>query len=198
MEEERLGILKMLETGQIDAEEAATLLAALKPEGLVQPETAEAASLPREDRLPSSEERWARFWIYPLMVGAGVLAVGALVSVLVYATGAARGWLVCGWLPVSLGLGVMLLAWWTRRATWLHLRISEREGTRRKIALSFPLPLALTAWVLRIVQPFVPQLKETGVDELIIALRDSAKRDEPLFIDVQNDEGGERVQIYIG
>jgi hypothetical protein len=198
MEEERLGILRMLETGQIGAEEAASLLAALKPEEPVQPEIAEAVPLPREDRLPSSEARWARFWVYPLMVGAGVLAVGALVAVLVYATSAARGWLVCGWLPMILGLGVMLLAWWTRRATWLHLRISEGDSGRRRIALSLPLPLAFTAWVLRVAQPFVPQLKETGVDELIIALRDSARRDEPMSIDVQDDEGGERIQIYIG
>jgi hypothetical protein len=198
MEEERLGILKMLETGQIDAEEAATLLATLKPEELGEADSAEVPPTPRDDPRSASEERWARFWIYPLMAGGIVLVVGVLVMGLVYATNATRGWLVCGWLPIILGLGVMLLAWWTRKATWLHLRISEGDRRRRKIAFSFPLPLALTAWVLRIAQPFVPQLRETGVDELILALRDSGRRDEPLFIDVQDDEGGERVQIYIG
>jgi hypothetical protein len=48
------------------------------------------------------------------------------------------------------------------------------------------------------VQPFVPQLKDTGVDDLIIALRDSTSHDEPFFVDVQDDEDGERVQVYLG
>jgi hypothetical protein len=129
------------------------------------------------------------------MAGGVVLVLGALAMALVYATDAARGWLVCGWLPLVLGLLVMLLAWWTRHAKWLHVRI--REGGERKIALSFPLPLALTAWALRLVRPFVPQLQETGVDELVMALRKSG-RDEPISIDVQDDEGGEQVQVYIG
>jgi hypothetical protein len=195
MEEERLQILRMLESGQIEAEEAVALLAALEPED--QP-VVEAAPAPAEDRPALSDDHWARFWVYPLMAGGAVLVIGALVMVLVYATAAARGWLVCGWLPMILGLGVMLLAWWSRGATWLHLRISERSSGQRKVAFSFPLPLTLTAWALRIAQPFVPQLKETGVDDLIIAFRDSASRDEPLFIDVNDDKDGERVQIYIG
>jgi hypothetical protein len=192
MEEERLRILKMVEDGIIGADEAASLLAALDSGG---PEKGEegAASSPDPGTHP---ERWARFWIYPLMAGGAVLILGSLIMGLVYVTEAARGWLMCGWLPMILGLLVMLLAWWTRRAKWLHLRISE--GRRRRIAISFPLPLGLAAWGLRVAQPFVPQLKETGVDDLIIALRDGVMRDELLFVDVQDDQDGERVQVYIG
>jgi hypothetical protein len=103
---------------------------------------------------------------------------------------------VCGWLPMILGVVVIVLAGWSRRAKWLHLRISE--GEQQKIAFSFPLPLTLAAWALRIARPFVPQLEETGVDELIIALRDGTTGDEPFFIDVQDEEEGERVRVYIG
>jgi hypothetical protein len=78
----------------------------------------------------------------------------------------------------------------------MHLRISEQG--RRKMAFSFPVPLGLAAWAIRIAQPFVPQLRDTGVDEVILAVRDSASRGEPLFIDVQDDEDGERVELYIG
>jgi hypothetical protein len=191
--EERLEILKMLESGQVDAEEAATLLAALDEASAQRPvEAAEPALAPEERQM----NRWARFWIYPMMAGGVVLILGALVIGMVYATDAARGWSICGWLPMLLGFGIVVLALWTRRATWMHLRISE-EG-RQKIAFSFPLPLTLAAWAMRIAQPFVPQLQETGVDDLIIALRDSAGQGEPLFIDVQDEEDGERVQIYIG
>jgi hypothetical protein len=191
--EERLQILKMLESGQIDTGEAARLLSAIEPAG---PAVDEAASPPPHVPALRGNERWAHFWIYPLMAGAMVLIVGALVVGLVSATGAARGWLVCGWLPLILGIVVVGLAWWSRQARWLHLRITE--AGRRKVAFSFPLPLGLAAWGLRIAQPFVPQLAETGVDDLIIALRDGATPNEPFFIDVQEREDGERVQLYIG
>jgi hypothetical protein len=191
--EEQLEILKMVEDGRISAGEASSLLAALDGPG---EEVVLEAVPPAEPRLDPAAARWANFWIYPTMVGGIILILGAVVFGLIYSSRAARGWLLCGWLPMLLGLAVVLLAWWSQRATWLHLRISE-EG-RRKIALSFPLPLTLAAWVLRIAQPFVPQLEDSGVDDLIIALRDSASQGEPLFIDVEDDEQGERVELYIG
>jgi hypothetical protein len=191
MEEERLRILEMVGAGDITPEQAAELLAALDA-----PEEAAGAGPPRLPTAELRENRWARFWIYPLMAGGIVLILGALIMALVYSTSAAPGWRVCGWLPMILGLGVMLIAWWTRSATWLHLRV--REGDGQKVAFSFPLPLTLAAWVLRLAQPFVPQLKDTGVDDLIIALRQSKSQDEPLFINVDDDEKGESVEIYIG
>ncbi|MBN1136422.1 MAG: hypothetical protein JXM73_07540 [Anaerolineae bacterium] len=211
MGEEQLQILKMLEEGQVGAEEAAELLAALRPGAAESPRdegwegdgampgleraaplAAEPAAAPGWERPPV---RWSRFWIYPALAGGGLLIVGAVVLGLLYAASAAPGWRVCGWLPMILGLVVAILAWWSRNARWLHLRIKEKG--ERNIAFSFPLPLTLTAWVVRLAQRFVPQLKETGVDEMILALRD-ANRDEPFFLDVQDSEDGEHVQVYIG
>ena len=198
MENERLEILKMLEAGQIDAQEAASLLAAL-----AESEAAEDAAESPAEGLPSDREppepmetRWARFWIYPMMAGGAILLLGALIVGLVSLSGGAWGWLLCGWPLLLLGLLVFVLALWSRSATWMHLRISEQG--RRKMAFSFPVPLGLAAWAIRIAQPFVPQLRDTGVDEVILAVRDSASRGEPLFIDVQDDEDGERVELYIG
>jgi hypothetical protein len=197
MNDERLQILKMLEAGAIDAQEAATLLAALKESAAsaeVEPEVEVLPPIPGPAE--RRESRWARFWIYPLLVGGGVLLLGGLIISLVYATGAARGWLVCGWVPLFLGLMVVILALWSRRAAWLHVRISE--GGKRKMAISFPLPLTLAAWGVRIAQPFVPKLRETSVDELILALRDSASHGQPVFIDVEDEEAGELVEVYLG
>ncbi len=218
MGEEQLEILKMLEEGQIGAEEAAALLAALRPEGeersfaalrmtddegeeqdgvtagleRAEAVVGEAAPAPEWEGPPA---QWSRFWIYPALVGGGLLLLGAVVLGVLYAASARPGWRVCGWLPMILGLLVAILAWWSRTARWLHLRVKEKG--ERKIAFSFPLPLTLTAWVIRIIRPYVPQLKETGVDEMILALRDT-KQEEPFYMDVQDDEDGEHVQIYIG
>lgn len=205
MDEERTKILKMLQAGQINAEQAAMLLTAARPApGVADGDEATPAGEPlpagpaartpgAADRL---QERWATFWIYPLLVGSGVVILGSLVMVLTYAAHAARFWrMCCGWLPLTVGAVIVLLAWWSRRAKWLHVRVREQDG--RKVAISLPLPLTLVAWVLRIVQPFVPKLRDTGVDDLIIALRDSPPG-QPLSVDVEDGEDGEQVQVYFG
>jgi hypothetical protein len=193
MTEERLQILKMVESGQIGAGEAAELLQAFERAESQDPGP---AAEPAVESPARPQHRWASLWIYPLIAGIAVLVLGSLVLSLVYAAGGAAFWLLCGWFPVLLGIGVVILALWSRRATWMHLRISE--AGRRKMTLSFPLPLRLAAWGLRIAQPYVPQLQDTGVDEVILALRESARQGEPMFIDVQDDEAGEHIELYIG
>lgn len=195
MDEDRLQILRMVEAGRIGADEAAQLLASLHRAESEETEDSPAAG-PVAEPFPLPGKRWARFWIYPMLVGGTVLILGSLLMGLVYIAGAAGIWLICGWPMLLLGLLVVVLSLWSRSTTWLHLRISE--SGERKIALSFPLPLTLAAWVLRLAQPYVPQLRDTGVDEVIIALRDSASQGQPLFVDVKDDEKGEHVQVYIG
>jgi hypothetical protein len=187
MGSERLEILKMLEMGQIDAQEAAMLLSALGESKAVEDAgEAPVEALPPDREAPEPlDTRWATFWIYPLMAGGAILLLGALVVALVSLTGGAWGWLLCGWPLLLLGLLVFVLALWS-------------EEGKRKMALSFPVPLGLAAWAIRIAQPFVPQLRDTGVDEVILAVRESASKGEPLFIDVQDDEDGERVELYLG
>lgn len=192
MSDEQREILKMVEAGQITAEEAALLLSSLEA-----PAQEPDGESPPPATAPFPEgNRWSEFWRYPFVVGAAVLTVGITVLILLSLSGAAAGWLVCGWLPILLGALVVAGAWWSKNARWLHLRISEPG--ERKIAISVPLPLTLAAWVLRIAQPFVPQLKDTGVDDLILALRDSKLSNEPLYIDVHDEEEGEHVEVYIG
>lgn len=192
VENRRLEVLRRLEAGEIDVEEAASLLGALgasdeAPAG----ETIRVAQPPATRR----EARWSSFWLYPLAVGGSVLVLGTLVLALVFAAGAARGWLVCGWPLALLGVAALLLALWSRRAKWLHLRVKESDG--RRVAISFPLPLTLAAWTVRIAQLFVPQLKDTGVDDLIITLRENP-HSEPLSIQVDEGGRGDKVDIYIG
>lgn len=197
MSDEQLEILKMVEAGQITAEEAALLLASLDAPALEAPAQEPGREIPSPAAAPFPEgNRWSEFWRYPFVAGAAVLALGITVLILLSLSGAAAGWLVCGWVPILLGALVVAGAWWSKNARWLHLRISEPG--ERKIAISFPLPLTLSAWVLRIAQPFVPQLKDTGVDDLILALRDSAHSKDPLYIDVQDEEEGEHVEVYFG
>jgi hypothetical protein len=201
MSEERLQILKMVEEGKLSTEQAIQLLDALNgqelPEELEyveEPEMVEDPPTPAAD-LPSA----GNWWLYPTAAGAVVMAIGAPLVALGLTGKAALFWAIfCGWIPFFIGLAILTLGVWSRTARWIHIRIDNRDGAR-SFALGFPLPLTLSAWVVRMMRPFVPQLRETAVDEAILALRDGMREgeDQPVYIDVQDDEDGEQVRIQI-
>ena len=198
MNDERMQILKRVETGEISAEEAVRQLNALgqaatdavEPDTL-RPEPETAVSAPLLD-VPKG---LAEFWRYLLYVGVGQVVVGAMLLYAVYGARASGLWAVFGWPLFVLGVLVTAVAWWLRTARWLHVRVTGQE----RVAISFPFPLRLAAWAFKIVRPFVPRLQETGVDEIIMGLDDSLKQGgPPLYVDVTDDEKGEHVQVYIG
>ncbi|MCK4976036.1 MAG: hypothetical protein KAS36_03815 [Anaerolineales bacterium] len=149
--------------------------------------------------LPPGVEKWRRWWRMLLWVGVTITILGGL---LMYWAQQAYGigfWFICAWVPFLLGLALMVMAWQSRTARWIHIRVHQRPGEwPQKIALSFPIPLRMTAWFLRVFGGRIPGLRDTSVDELIVALGDSTSPENPLFIEVEDDEDGERVEIFIG
>ena len=121
--------------------------------------------------------------------------MGAMLLYAVYGARAGWGWALCGWPMFALGVLVTVIAWWLRTARWVHVRVRGKEN----VSISLPLPIKLTAWVIKIAKPCVPQFKDTGVDEAILGLADALKEgNEPLYVDVNDDDSGEHVQVYIG
>ncbi len=167
-----------------------------------EPMTGEVYLHPSEsDRpeLPPDVDKWRRWWIIPLWTGVGVTMIG---SILMYAALQSSGmgfWFVFASLFFALGLVLIILAWQSRTARWLHLRIRQRPGhTPERIALSFPLPIRLTAWFFRTFRDRIPGIQNTSIDEVILALDHSATPENPLYISVNDEEDGENVQIFIG
>jgi hypothetical protein len=133
-----------------------------------------------------------------MYAGLFLFVCGALAIFPLYSESGSWLLVACGWPIFIIGLLAMLAAWLARKARWIHIRITNVDGSKRNIKLSFPLPLRLSAWALKIGSRFVPQLKDTRVDETIVALSEGLKTDQPLYVDVQEGENGERVQVYIG
>ncbi len=200
MDNERIRILKRVETGEIKAEEAVRLINELSqassslPEPAViepGPSAAQAASMPRL-QVPKG---FSHFWLYPLWAGVGTVVIGAILLYAVYGAQAGWGWAVCGWPLFALGVLITATAWWLRTARWVHVRVRGKEN----VTLSLPIPIKLTAWGIKIAKPFVPQFRDTGVDEVIMGLGDALQEgNQPLYVDVNDDESGEHVQVYIG
>lgn len=149
--------------------------------------------------LPPDIEKWRRWWMLPLWAGVGFTVLGGWLMYLDLQNSNIGFWFLCAWVPLLLGVAVMTLAWQSRTARWLHLRVYQKPGEwPQKIAISFPLPIRLTAWVLRTFRDKIPGLPDTSIDELILALGESATPENPLYVEVDQGEDGERVQIYIG
>lgn len=198
MNDERLRVLDLIESGQISGEEGVRRL-----ERLSEAETAEtspyaevSAPTGAGDRAPAefSLPGVVRIaWQIVFGVGIAVLAGGGFLLARAYSRLGTPG-LTWGWVVFVLGLVVLLLGWWLQRARWFTLRVREHEGAAFTIAL--PLPLGLVGWLLRVAEPFVPQLQAVRADQLILAMRDELENDRSFVISVDEGEDGDQVEMY--
>ncbi len=160
---------------------------------------ADTASRTQPSKIPPEMLKWQRWWMIPLWFGVGITILGGLLMYSVLKGSGVGFWLLCSSLPFLLGVLVIGVAWWSRTARWLHIRIDQKPGHKpQHIALSFPIPIHVAGWFLRRFGNRIPNLKNTSLDEIIVALGDSTSPDTPLFIDVDEGEDGERVRVYIG
>jgi hypothetical protein len=137
-----------------------------------------------------------RFWLFPLGLGTFGILLSAAWMYLAWQSGAGF-WLACSFFPFMLGVLIVALAWAARQAPWLHLRVKQPHANPANIALSFPLPLGLAGWFLRLFGGRIPNLQATSVDEIILALQHISP-ETPLYLEVNEGENGEHVEIYIG
>ena len=198
---ERLRILEMVESGSLSVEEGISRLERLagteSGPGTDGTERVEDARSTRGPEL--SEESVAPVaqrigWQVLFGVGVTTMAGGGLLLARIYGGEAARG-LTWGWALFALGVLITGLGWWSRRAKWLTVRV--REGDGRKFALALPLPLGLAAWVLRVAQPYLPQLQGTDADEAILALRQGLEDGGAVVFAVDEGQDGDKVEISI-
>jgi hypothetical protein len=151
------------------------------------------------DHLPIDAARIRRWWVVPLWIGVGITVVAGL---LMYWAMQAQGigfWFACASVPFALGLLLMILAAQSRNARWLYLRV-EQPGDEwpRTIQFGFPLPIRPTAWLLRLLKGRIPNMPDVAVDEMLLSLGRNATPENPFYINVNDEEDGEKVEIYIG
>jgi hypothetical protein len=162
------------------------------------PRTGRAETL---EGLGERTARLKRLWVIPMWAGMIVATIaGSLMYAALLSNQGALGLLfLCASGPFVLGLLVMFLAWSSRAAPWLHLRVQQAPGaTPQRIALSFPLPVGVGAWFVRIFSGLIPGLRDRPVEDLLRMVQQTATSGEPIHIEVDEGEYGEKVEIFIG
>jgi hypothetical protein len=224
-ESERLQILEMIEKGIITAAEGVRLLNSLQgepgetetplineasgttaeqPETPPEPEVIEEAPPPDDKTRTAPYEfdaeikKWRRWWWVPLSIGIGITAVSGLLMVMAYQNSGFGFWFACLWFPLLFGILVIYLAAASQTTRWLHVRIHQEPGEwPQTIAISLPIPIRFTAWLVRIFRPHIHGMDKTNLDEVILALGKTSP-DQPFYVKVDEGETGEKVEVYIG
>lgn len=216
--EERQQVLRMIADGKITPEEGSRLLAALSggsppeldaPAAAIEPtpeaeqtESQQPAYTPEQEvisppppidaQIPDTRH----WWQVPFWIGLALLAAGAFTLAGALSSGAICLVLLCGLPLLLIGILAVIVAWFARNGPWVHVRVKHHRPGQRDINLSVPLDLGAVA--VRVAEPFVPQMRNTGVDDVIVSMKDNVKKDRPLIIDVNDDEDGEQVQVIVG
>jgi hypothetical protein len=221
MDDERRQVLQLLRDGKISTEQAMELLAALAPDDT----TAESSPPPEPPpaytdpsyykesdtavtgdilypNSPPNMDSYRRFWQIPFFISLAFVTLFGLWLRAIYqsSAGAMTFGFICVWSFFMLSLLAALLAFLSKRAAWLHVRVQEKEGHR--IAISLPLPLQPAKWGLRFASNFVDEATRTNLAmaaEFIDAAQESLRDEnaEPMTIHVDDDDG-DKVQVFIG
>lgn len=164
----------------------------------------EKSNMEFDPRIASIKATVQRLWQIPLWIGIGITILSAVGMFLILRGPGLNFWFYFMILPILLGVLIIVVAVGAHKARWLFVDIREKEGEDGRshhFFFGFPLPLRFAAWCMRMVQRFVPNLHAgvAGVDfDEVIDLFETGVRDEPLVVNVDEGEGGDRVKVYIG
>ncbi len=203
--EERKKILQMVADGKISAEEAATLMRALDESAEEEIQVVEAGPSFGSEKTdaPEFEEvrrRAFRFALIPLWVGIIFTVLSAWGMFSIQQNAGVNFWFVCLAMPLMFGVLLIALGAGSKSARWLYVNVdrSNQEEWPKNITIAFPLPLSLAGWFLKNFGSHISGLKNTNVDAIVQAIAMAKNISEPLIINVDDSDDGEKVQVFIG
>lgn len=79
-----------------------------------------------------------------------------------------------------------------RFARWLHIRVSDLDTGRPKVNVNVPFELVKVG--LQIGSRFAPDIEDLDMDEFVAELQSGVPGS---LIEVEDEEGGEQVEIYL-
>jgi hypothetical protein len=203
--EERKKILQMVSDGKINAEEAATLMRALDESAeeeieVIQPGAGERSAGNDSPEFEEVRRRAMRWAMIPLWAGVIITTFSAWGMYSIQQNAGFNFWFFCLGMPLFLGILLISLGAGSGTSRWLYVNVdrTQAQDWPRNITIALPLPLGLVSWFLKNFGSHIEGLKHTSVDEVIQAIAMTKSIKEPLIVNVDESETGERVQVFIG
>jgi hypothetical protein len=172
---------------------------------------AEQSRFETDSRIARIKSTARRLWQIPLWIGVFITLLGAWGMYILVNASRLNFWFYCLDMPLFLlGVLVILVSVGSRKARWIFVDVHQKPGERpARIFLGFPLPLKFAAGFMRVMTQLFPglarQINEEkdgpGVDGMIkiLELADTGiTGEQPLVVNVDEGDDGERVQVYIG
>lgn len=79
-----------------------------------------------------------------------------------------------------------------RGAKWLRIRVSDGRSGRQKVSVN--LPMGLVSVAMKVGARFAPEMQGISIEEISELIRSGA---QGRIVDVEDVEGGERVEIFV-
>lgn len=206
-ENERAQILKMIDEGKITAEEGLKLMQALaqaedveEEESFVETDTGGEAE--REPAAPDPvverlKRRVRSFYIVPLFGGVFVTILTAWLMYQSINNGSLGFAFYCLMFPALL-FGIMLLTLGasSQKSSWIYVDVQQKPGEKPgRIMLGFPLDIV--RWLVSTFKGYVPGQEREKVEMILSAINTTTSQ-EPLVVQVDEGEDGDKVNVYIG
>jgi hypothetical protein len=203
--EERRKILQMVADGKINAEDAAKLMRALDESVEDEIEVIEPGAGFSSERSDSTEfeqvrKRAMRWAMIPLWGGVLFTIFSAWGMYSIQQSAGYNLWFFCLGMPLFLGIVLIALGAGGIGSRWIYVNVDRTQAHDwpKNITIALPIPLGLVSWFLKNFGGRIEGLKKTTVDELLMAISLTRSIKEPLIINVDDSEDGERVQVFIG
>ena len=152
--------------------------------------------------MPKAAAIWRRWWILPVCVGILLTVTGGMLMAQAQQTSGISIWFFLAGVPFILGLMLIILGFESHSWPWLYLSIKQStHDWPERITFSMPIPLRPLGRLLNRFGRHIPKRQQRNVDSLKRAIRaigNTIDPENPIFIEVQDNHDGDRVEIYIG
>lgn len=206
--EERKKILQMVEEGKLSAEEAASLMRALADDDAdesAEVEVIESRSSFGYERTEAPEfeqikARARRFSLIPLWIGVFITVFSAWIIYSIQQSAGTNFWFFCMIFPLMFGVLLLALGGGGRTSRWIYINVDRRDAKPgdgpQHITLGFPMPLGFVAWLFDNFGHNIKGMDRSKVEGIIQMMQATRDSNEPLMINVDDDDA--HVQVYIG
>jgi len=199
-DENKLEILRKVENGTLSIEEGADLIGMLE-NARTETEPQQSTPVPPMEPIEKHETSgcWKAAWSM-FLVGGAILAGFSAYWIYQGYSNHGFGWgFWLSWIPMVIGIGLMIFGWALMESPWMHVRIhSKEEGKKFIFVFSMPVPFNMARWVMENFGHYMPEeVKSQEIIAMLDQAEASIKNGEPFQVQVDDDKDGSKVDIFI-